>query len=111
MYTGASALAVTNNFQQSQDTLYALAGDTGGKALLDNNDLTKGIVQAQHAVSSYYILGYYTNNSTQDGKFRRVNISLDAKLSANLDYRHGYYAGNSSANSLLPIRSGNLKML
>jgi VWFA-related protein len=93
MYTGASALAVTNNFQQSQDTLYALAGDTGGKALLDYNDLTKGIVQAQHAVSSYYILGYYTSNSAQDGKFRRVNISLDAKLSANLDYRHGYYAG------------------
>jgi len=93
MYTGASALAVTNNFQQSQDTLYALAGDTGGKALLDYNDLTKGIVQAQHAVSSYYILGYYTSNSAQDGKFRRVNISLDSKLSANLDYRHGYYAG------------------
>ncbi len=93
MYTGASALAVTNNFQQSQDTLYALAGDTGGKALLDYNDLTKGIVQAQHAVSSYYILGYYTSNSAQDGQFRRVNISLDAKLSANLDYRHGYYAG------------------
>jgi len=93
MYTGASALAGTNNFQQSQDTLYALAGDTGGKALLDYNDLTKGIVQAQHAVSSYYILGYYTSNSAQDGKFRRVNISLDAKVSANLDYRHGYYAG------------------
>jgi VWFA-related protein len=93
MYTGASALAVTNSFQQSQDTLYALAGDTGGKALLDYNDLTKGIVQAQQAVSSYYILGYYTSNSAQDGKFRRVNISLDAKFSANLDYRHGYYAG------------------
>jgi VWFA-related protein len=92
MYTGASALAVTINFQQSQDTLYALAGDTGGKALLDYNDLTKGIVQAQHAISSYYILGYYTSNKAQDGKFRRVNISLDGNLSANLDYRRGYYA-------------------
>ena len=47
MYTGAAARPVTNNFQQSQDTLYALAGDTGGKALLDNNDLDRGIVQAQ----------------------------------------------------------------
>ena len=93
MYTGAAALAMTTNFQQSQDTLYALAGDTGGKALLDYNDLARGIVQAQHAVSSYYILGYYTSNSAQDGKFRRVSISLDGKLSANLDYRHGYYAG------------------
>ena len=39
MYTGASALALTTSFQQSQDTLFALAADTGGKALLDNNDL------------------------------------------------------------------------
>jgi VWFA-related protein len=93
MYSGAAALAVTTNFQQSQDTLYALAGDTGGKALLDYNDLTKGIVQAQQAVSSYYILGYYTSNAAQDGKFRRIKISLNANLSASLDYRQGYYAG------------------
>jgi VWFA-related protein len=93
MYSGAAALAMTANFQQSQDTLYALAGDTGGKALLDYNDLTKGIVQAQQAVSSYYILGYYTSNAALDGKFRRIKISLNGNLSANLDYRQGYYAG------------------
>jgi VWFA-related protein len=93
MYTGAAALAVTNNFQQSQDTLFALAGDTGGKALLDYNDLTKGIVQAQQAVSDYYILEYYTTNTALDGKFRRVKISLNANADAKLDYRQGYYAG------------------
>ena len=42
MYSGTSAMAATNNFQHSQDTLYALAADTGGKALLDNNDLSHG---------------------------------------------------------------------
>src|SRR6266436_1909142 len=93
MYSGGAAQANTSNFQQSQDTLYALAGDTGGKALFDNNDLTRGIVQAQQSVSSYYILGYYTTNAAQDGKFRRIKISLNSNLSANLDYRQGYYAG------------------
>jgi VWFA-related protein len=93
MYTGNSALAMTTNFQQSQDTLYALAGDTGGKALLDYNDLTKGIRQAEQSVFSYYILGYYTSNTALDGKFRRVKISLAHELFANLDYRQGYYAG------------------
>jgi VWFA-related protein len=92
MYSGAAALAVTTNFQQSQDTLFALAGDTGGKALLDYNDLTRGIAQAQQSVSSYYILGYYTTNAAQDGKFRRVKISLGPTLAANLDYRQGYFA-------------------
>jgi len=92
MYSGAAALAVTSDFQQSQDTLFALAGDTGGKALLDYNDLAKGIAQAEQATSSYYILGYYATNTKQDGRFRRIKITLNSGLSADLDYRQGYYA-------------------
>jgi VWFA-related protein len=95
MYSGTSALAATTNFQRSQDTLWALASDTGGKAFLDNNDLSAGIVRAQQAVSSYYILGYYTTNAALDGKFRRIKISLNTGLAANLDYRQGYYAGKA----------------
>jgi VWFA-related protein len=92
MYTGAAALATNNNFQQSQDTLFALAGDTGGKALFDNNDLTRGIVAAQQSISDYYSIGYYTSNTAQNGRFRRVKISLAGDSSANLAYRQGYYA-------------------
>ncbi|MFZ0819121.1 MAG: VWA domain-containing protein [Candidatus Acidiferrales bacterium] len=93
MYTGAAAMAMTTNFQKSQDTLYGIAADTGGKALLDYNDLTKGIVEAQHSVSSYYILSYYTTNANQDGKFRRIKVTLNSDVAANLDYRQGYFAG------------------
>src|SRR6202453_4820144 len=92
MYTGTSAMTRTSNFQQSQDTLYALASDTGGKAFLDNNDLSRGIEQAQQAISNYYILGYYTTNTAPNGKFRRIRISLNGSQEAKLDYRQGYYA-------------------
>ena len=92
MYTGAAAQAMTANFQRSQDTLYALAGDTGGKAFLDNNDLSRGIQQAQQAISDYYIIGYYTTNADENGKFRRIRISLNGNQEAKLDYRQGYYA-------------------
>jgi VWFA-related protein len=51
MYSGTAAQTNTTNFQQSQDTLFALAGDTGGKALFDNNDLTHGIVDTQESIS------------------------------------------------------------
>jgi hypothetical protein len=96
MYTGASATATTTSFLQSQDTLYAIAADTGGKALLDSNDLERGIVNAQQAVSSYYVIGYYTTNTSQDGKFRRIKISLNnAEAAASLDYRQGYFAGKT----------------
>lgn len=93
MYSGSSALAMNNNFQKSQDTLYGLAADTGGKALLDNNDLAKGIYQAEQSISSYYILGYYSANTTLDGRFRRIKIVFNGDPSAKLVYRQGYYAG------------------
>jgi len=92
MYNGTAAQTLQTNFQQSQDTLYALASDTGGKALFDNNDLTTGIVHAQRAVSNYYILGYYTTNPTQNGSFRKIKITVSPELNATLDYRQGYYA-------------------
>jgi len=93
MYTGGSAMAAAGNFARSQDTLWTMAADTGGKALLDNNDLAAGIVKAQKSVSSYYIIGYYTSNEALNGKFRRIKISLNNGLSASVDYRQGYYAG------------------
>src|SRR5262249_59361611 len=68
MYSGQTAGQLQAGFSRSQDTLYALASDTGGKALLDYNDLSVGIVEAQKAMSSYYILGYYTTKTTLDRK-------------------------------------------
>jgi VWFA-related protein len=97
MYSGTAALATTSNLQRSQDTLFALAGDTGGKALFDTNDLTRGIVQAQEAIADYYVVGYYTTNPARNGHFRRVKISLAADATAKLDYRQGYYADKEFA--------------
>ncbi|MBV9443846.1 MAG: VWA domain-containing protein [Acidobacteriaceae bacterium] len=99
MYSGTAAVALTSNIQRSQDTLYALASDTGGKALFDFNDLTRGIVEAARAISSYYVLGYYRSNSALDGKFRRIKISLISDLNAHLDYRQGYFAPKSFSKS------------
>ncbi len=92
MYTGAAAQATSDRLQQSQDTLYSLAADTGGKAFFDNNDLVAGIARAQRAISDYYLIGYYTTNTAQNGRFRRIKIAVPERLSASLDYRQGYYA-------------------
>src|SRR5262249_14376687 len=91
MFSGAIAQAATTRFQQSQDALYALAKDTGARAMFDNNDLSLGIAQAAHAVTGYYILGFYSRNTATDGRFRRVKVSLAAGLAGELSYRAGYY--------------------
>lgn len=96
MYSGSSARSQQSSAQRSQDTLYTLAADTGGKALIDNNDLALGIVQAQKEISSYYILGYYSANEKLDGRYRRIKLQPAPELQAKvgkLDYRQGYFAG------------------
>ncbi len=95
--TGTSQAGRRATFNDSQETLSTLASDTGGKALLDSNDLTLGIRQAQEDIRSYYIIGYYSTNMATDGKYRRVQIKLASNTQAKLDYRKGYYAGKTFA--------------
>src|SRR5690349_11099858 len=92
MLTGSTATTLLNNFQRSQDTLYSLAKDTGGKALFDDNDLSRGIVQAAASMQSYYILGYTSTHTAKDGKFHRVRVTLKDGRVADLAYREGYFA-------------------
>jgi VWFA-related protein len=97
MFTGRLAENQMASFQRSQDTLYGLAKDTGGRALFDYNDLSLGIVQAAEAITSYYILGYYSTHTALDGKFRRVRVTLSGGLAAELTHRQGYFADKEFA--------------
>jgi VWFA-related protein len=97
MFSGQLANTATTNFQRSQDSLYALAKDTGGKALFDYNDLSRGIVDAADSLTSYYLIGYYSTHSATDGRFHRVRISLTRSVDADLSYRQGYFADKTFA--------------
>ena len=80
------------SINDSQETLVTLAEDTGGNAFLDSNDLALGIKQAQDAMRSYYILGYYATNTAEDGKYRRITVKLTNGMQAKLEHRPGYWA-------------------
>jgi VWFA-related protein len=91
----AGGLGVFNKMQASQEPLHALAADTGGKELLDSNDLAAGVVQAQKEIDDYYLLTYYSANQSLDGQYRRIKVELagGANKTARLEYRPGYFAG------------------
>ena len=109
MFTGTMAMAQMSRFQRSQDTLYSLAKDTGGEALFDYNDLSLGIVKAAEAQSSYYIIGYYSTHIANDGKFRRVRISLANNIEGELAFRQGYYADKEWAKQSTADRERQLE--
>jgi VWFA-related protein len=92
---GATSVAATS--QASQDTLFALAKDTGGTAMFDYNDLSLGIVRAAQAVTDYYIVAYYSTHTEADGKFRRVRVDVPERLNAQVAHRQGYYADKTFA--------------
>ncbi len=92
-FTGSAYNSQRLKINDSQETLVSLAADTGGKAFLDSNDITAGITQAQQDLKSYYVLGYYSTNSAEDGKFRKIAVKLTSKLDARLEHRPGYWAG------------------
>ena len=100
LYSGAGQRSLKENFNNQQETLATLALDTGGKALLDSNDLTEGMRQVQQDFTSYYVLSYVSANTTLDGRYRRIQVKLapkDAGLRAKLDYRQGYYGPTTFA--------------
>jgi VWFA-related protein len=98
MFSGSTQGQQRTRMNDQQETLVSLAADTGGKAMLDNNDLSMGIVQAQNDVHSYYILGYYSTNEKTDGRYRKLQVKINRYPQAKLDYRSGYFGPKTFGN-------------
>jgi VWFA-related protein len=92
IFNGAVYNQQRSGINNSQETLTTLASETGGKAFTDSNDIAAGITQAQQDIRSYYVLGYYSSNASEDGKYRKIAVKLNNKISAKLEHRQGYYA-------------------
>jgi VWFA-related protein len=91
MYSGAAVQSRLDANFASQETLTTLAGDTGGKAFLDTNDLGVVFDRVQHDTSVYYVLGYRSSNALRDGKYRHIQVKVN-RQGLNLEFRKGYYA-------------------
>jgi VWFA-related protein len=93
---GGTQVAATS--QAAQDTLFALARDTGGTATFDSNDLALGIVRAAQTVGDHYIVAYYSTRTATDGRFRQVRVEVPSNRTARVTHRPGYFGEKSFAN-------------
>lgn len=82
----------------SQDSLNALAADTGGKALFDSNEFAGVFDRVLDDTSAYYVLGYASTNARKDGKFRRIKVQLK-RPGLRIEHRSGYYADKDFEHS------------
>ena len=73
-----------------QDPLHALAQDSGGRALFNNNDLYRAVENGLNETSYYYLLGW-TPEKTDDGpnKFRRLELAVIGRPDLKVRVRKG----------------------
>src|SRR4029077_7343334 len=74
-----------------QDSLRIVADETGGFAVLTQNDFRNGFSRILEDNSSYYVLGYYPTNDKRDGRFRNVQVKV-LKPGLKVRTRKGYVA-------------------
>jgi VWFA-related protein len=77
--------------RSTQDTLVVLAINTDGRAIINRNDLEKGLRQVVRDTSAYYLLGYNSSLATPDGRFHEIKIKLK-RPGLQVRSRKGYWA-------------------
>jgi len=76
---------------ESQEGLAVLAEDTGGQAVLNNNnpgEILSRVVEDSHA---YYVLSFYPGEPSRKGKFRKIEVSLRNQDGCRISCVPGYH--------------------
>ena len=79
----------------NQIAMETIAQETGGRAFYSTNALGAAVKDAVSNGSHYYTLAYSPANNKNDGKFRRIQVSL-VDNNYTLSYRRGYFADQLS---------------
>lgn len=96
------------NLRNRIETLRVLAANTDGVAVVENNDVEKGLRRMADDLTSYYLLGYYSTNARLDGRFRRIGVKV-TRPGIEVRARRGYKAATreeidtARANTPAPV--------
>jgi VWFA-related protein len=86
-----------------QESLQTLAVATDGMAVMNTNDIERGLKRVAADLTSYYLLGYYSTNAKLDGKFRSIKVRVK-RPGVQVRARRGYRA--ATMEEVTAARSG-----
>lgn len=75
--------------RKTQDSLRVIADETGGIAVVNQNDFDKALKRIDAETSDYYILGYYSSNPDPLKRTRKIEVKV-AKPELNVWSRTSY---------------------
>ena len=79
MVQGRDLMSARDVAHRRHDFLETLAEQTGGRPVVDSDDLEASIADVFHESSAYYLIGYEATNPEPDGKFRRVEVEVQGR--------------------------------
>ena len=62
--------------RKSQDSLRVIAEETGGVAVVNQNDFSKALKRIDAETSDYYVLGYYSKNPDPTKRRRQIVVKV-----------------------------------
>ena len=83
-------MAQMESRQDNQDGLWELARRTGGRAVLNSNDFGEVFDVVNRESGDYYLLGYYTEDREQRGRFRRLRVKV-SQSGLKVSHQRGFY--------------------
>ena len=89
-----------NGMMSDRDALEALALETGGRAIIQKNDLSAALGQVIRDSRAYYLIAYESPHP-DDGKFHKVSVRVK-RPRATVFARSGYWAFKRGENSVGP---------
>jgi VWFA-related protein len=84
----ASAMSMSKG--DLHNGLNALASDTGGRFLLNTNDLGNSVAKVLEENRTYYALAYYPDTEKERNKFRRISARVKGHPEYNVRTQRGY---------------------
>jgi VWFA-related protein len=94
---GLNQSALYNETRLAQDSLRTLSDETGGFAVVNNNDFATAFQRIVDDNSSYYVMGYYSTNERRDGRFRKITVRVKNRPGLTVRARKGYVAPRGRA--------------
>ena len=77
--------------QETTESLRMIAGETGGRAIVNANDPVPLLRQMLADASAYYLLGYTSTEAPRDGKFHEIAVRVKRR-GIEVRARKGYWA-------------------
>jgi len=89
----------------AQDPLTQLAADTGGKALLNANDLNPGVRRALQESNDYYLLAWRPETALSTSReFHRLEVGVKGRPDLSVLVQRGFFSDDKSA-AMVPAKA------